>query len=475
MKTPLRTRVLVAIANFGAKNDAYLRRIIAEYRSMTFEVDIVVLSNLHKELGNDLELLVVDLQGKDSWTLPFEHKRILASRLNDYDLFIYSEDDMLVTERNVRAFLEVSPALREDEIAGFMRFEEGQDGEFHFPDVHGPFHWDPKSIRSRGNYTFAFFTNEHSGCYVLTQEQLRRSIDSGGFLVGPHCDGIYLLPESAATDPYTQCGLTKIVCVSRFEDFLVHHLPNKYVEVGLGVSDRELRRQLRTLLRIGSNGHNPESLCKTQTKLKFASYSKSYYEPIRPELVTTIPAEVRTLLSIGCEWGATEALLARRGVSVVAVPIDPIIPGGAEAAGVEMVYGDFQTARQELSGRSFDCILFSNIMHLIPDPGAILSLFQGLLSHNGKTILLVPKVIPLLVYWRRTRRDKFFWNFGGYETTGVHTISQRKIRRWFHEAGIEPESIIEVRSPQAKADDGVMAALRNNIRFLEFLAVGRSA
>ncbi len=442
---------------------------------MPFDVDIVVLSNLHKELGGDVELVVVDLQGKDPWTLPFAHKEILAKRLDDYDLFIYSEDDTLITERNLRAFLEVSGALRKDEILGFMRFEQGQAGEFHFPDVHGYFHWDPESVRSRGNYKFAFFTNEHSACYVLSQEQLRRAIDSGGFLVRPHRDGIYLLSESAATDPYTQCGFTKLICISRFEDFLVHHIPNKYVEVGFGVNGREVRRQLQTLLEVSNNGHAPRSLCETQTKLKSATYSKSYYEPVRPELVSSIPEDVRTLLSVGCEWGATEAALVERGLSVVAVPLDPVIPGGAQAAGVEMVYGDFHSVREQLSGRFFDCILFSNIIHLVPDPGSILSLFQGVLSDQGTTILLVPKISPLLVYWRKIRRNKCFWDFGGYETTGVQLTSRRSIRRWFRKAGMEPERIIEIRSPQAPALDGPMRGLTNNILFSEFLAVARRA
>jgi SAM-dependent methyltransferase len=473
VKTPLPIRVLVAIASFGTKNDAYLRQLVNQYESMPFDVDIVVLSNLHKEIGG-VKLVVVNLQEKDPWTLPFAHKEILAGGLNDYDLFIYSEDDTLVTERNLRAFLEVSNVLREDEILGFMRFEERKDGELHFPDVHDYFHWDIRSVRSRGQYKFASFTNEHSACYVLTRQQLRKAIESAGFLVNPH-HSVYDLACTASTDPYTQCGFKKLICISRFDDFLVQHLPNKYVEVGFGVSGRELRRQLDTLARISSNGHTPQSLCETQTKLKSASYSKSYYEPVRPELITSVPAEVKTLLSVGCEWGATEAKLAEKGLSVVAVPLDPVIPGGAEAAGVEMVYGDLRSAREQLIGRSFDCILFSNIIHLVPDPETVLSLFQGLLADKGRTILLVPKVAPLFVYWRRIRRDGFFRDLGGYESTGVHSTSRRTIRRWFRKAGMETESIVEVRSPQARAVDGFMCSLRNKFLFSEFLAVAKKA
>ena len=43
-------RVLVAIATYGRSNDRYLDRIIREYRSMAFAVDIVLLSNIDKSV-----------------------------------------------------------------------------------------------------------------------------------------------------------------------------------------------------------------------------------------------------------------------------------------------------------------------------------------------------------------------------------------------------------------------------------------
>src|SRR5579864_7031120 len=146
------TKILVAIASWNTKNDQYLAQLVREYRSMSYDVDIVVLSNLRKEVGPGVELVVVDLRGRDPWSLPFAHKEILARRQNDYDLFIYSEDDILITERNLSAFQKISAVLCEDELAGFFRFEEGPHGEQHFPDAHHHFHWDPASIRARGEY-----------------------------------------------------------------------------------------------------------------------------------------------------------------------------------------------------------------------------------------------------------------------------------------------------------------------------------
>ena len=51
------------------------------------------------------------------------------------------------------------------------------------------------------------------------------------------------------TDPYTKCGLTKVVCISNVADFLVHHTPNKYIG-RLGLDAVRFQQQLDALLDI---------------------------------------------------------------------------------------------------------------------------------------------------------------------------------------------------------------------------------
>jgi 2-polyprenyl-3-methyl-5-hydroxy-6-metoxy-1,4-benzoquinol methylase len=438
---PDKLKLLVAIASCGTKNDECLARLIQEYHSMPYSVDVVVLSNIRKALGPGVEVLLVDLRGKNPWCLPFAHKRIFAERLSDYDLFIYSEDDTLIRERNIAAFLEVSAVLPENEIAGFLRYEEGSDGRSSYPEVHGRFHWDPASVRSRGPYTLAFFTNEHSGCYVLRQDHLRRAIGSGGFLVDAHA-WRYDLLCSAATDPYTQCGFRKLTCISHLDDFLVHHLPNKYVGTWLGVRDPELRRQVRALLKVGQNGRRPVSLFETGTKLKNGAYSKLYYEPVKPDVVAAVPATVRTVLSIGCGWGATEAYLAEKGMRVSALPLDPVIPGGAQAAGVEIIPGSFAQALHELDGRKFDCLLLSNVLHLVPNPTGILSCLGSLLSKGGTAIAVSPNMARLSTAWKVLRDPAASAVLGGYEKTGAHWVSERVLRAWFRSSGMKIEKAL---------------------------------
>jgi hypothetical protein len=241
-------KLLVALTSYGTLNDRHLSRLIQEYQSMSFDVDILVLSNIRKNLGHSIEG-VVRPYGNPR-TLAFLHKQVFADRLEAYDLFLYSEDDVLVTERNIHAYLSASQSLGDGEIAGFLRFEKGANDR-NYPDIHGNFHWDPSSVRRRGDSTWAHLTNEHSACYLLTRAQLRRAIDSGGYLVRPH-QGKYDLLCAAATDPYTQCGFRKLLCVSEIDKFLVHHLSNKYVGTCTGIGEREFRTQIEGLLAINA-------------------------------------------------------------------------------------------------------------------------------------------------------------------------------------------------------------------------------
>ena len=489
-------KILVVIPTWGTKNDRYLLQLVEEYRAMPFDLDIIVLSNIRREVAPDVEVIVV--RPKNQWSprrvatalrhpwllhqeyrewkrhleFPFLHKGILAERINDYDLFIYSEDDTLISERNIRAFLRVSSALPENEIPGFLRFEQGPGGRLNYPEVHGIFHWDPRTVRSRSEYTLAFFTCEHAACYVLTRGQLRRAIDSGGFLVAPHSEKYDLLC-TAATDPYTQCGFQKLICISHLDDFLIHHLPNKYVGTSFGVDDQEFRRQVNVLLRIGKNGHRPGPLYETETKLDYGIYSKSYYEPSRPEVISSVPTSARTVLSIGCGWGATEACLAEKGLRVTAVPLDSVIPGGAQAKGVELIAGNFVEARRALTGRTFECLLLSNVLHLVPNPVEVLSSFRELLQPEGKCVVVAPNTTQVGAGWKTTRGQESVSLPGKYQETGVHSCSRKILEGWFRESGMQVEAFADLVGPRARGLGRLTLGLIDPWLASEFIAVAR--
>jgi 2-polyprenyl-3-methyl-5-hydroxy-6-metoxy-1,4-benzoquinol methylase len=453
-------KVLVTIANYGSGNDRYLARVLDEFRGMREEVDIVVTSNVPKDLGQDVEV-IVGLPAKNPRSLPFAHKDIFAKRRDKYDLFIYVEDDILITQRNIDAFLQMTRILPENEYAGFFRTETDASGRLYFPDVHRQYHWDAGSVCSRGDRTFAFFTNEHSGCYVLTRDQLHRAIASEGFLV-PFHEGQYEPLESAATDPFTQCGFRKLICISHLNEFLVPHLSNKYAGKEC-LSAEEFYMQIRALPGISNNCKPQTTLFPVETKLYHTHWSKNFYEPRQDKLIDLVPQGIGSVLSVGCGWGETEKSLIEKGIRVKAVPIDSVIAVNAEARGVEIVYGNAKQAREKLAAERFDCILFSNVLHLVRQPTDLLASFAELVAPGGVVIASTPNLPWVRRFFRELRFGKTA-NPKNYDSSGMHISTARLLRRWFQQAGLKVDQIsYEIVEEEKKWVDHVSSGLAKSV------------
>jgi SAM-dependent methyltransferase len=464
-------KLLAVVASYGHKNDSYLARVLLEYSRLPFETRTVVLSNTKKNLGHTVEV-VVGTPARDPWSLPFAHKRIFADNVNNFDLFLYSEDDMLMTDRNIRAFLHASEVLPHPHLAGFFQFEEYPDGRRFFPAVHHHFHWAPDSVRTIGNYTVAQFTNEHSACYLLTRDQLKHAIASGGFLVAPH-ESKYDLLVTAATDPYTQCGFKKIICLSHFEDFLVAHLPNKYVGSRMGVDGETLYKQIDRLIRDGDNNAGRRRLLQPETRVFHTQWSKDYYEPCRTDLLNLVPSGAKSVLSIGCGRGHTEAALVRKGMRVTAIPLDSVIAACAESEGVELAHGDIDSSLGQLADRRFDCVLMSNILHLLPEPMKAVERAASLLERGGVVVVAIPNTGRAPFLWRRLRHPARYKNVGKYEYSGMRCVSRAQTIRWLRRSGLGYMNTIEVIPSEWQPVVNRCGRLGARLLSAEYIVVGR--
>jgi hypothetical protein len=227
----------VAIAYHGDKNREHLGRVLAEWAAMPeikAQVDILT--------DRDLQPM------QPPQALPFLARKALVRRLGEADMYVYSEDDILITQRNLLAWWEVARALPATEVPGFMRYEVAEpSGERRFPDMHGRFRWENAEQRQIDGQPqrFAGFSNAHSGCYVVDGTRLLRAMASGHFLVDLHSDPIYGALERGASDIYLQCGLRRLIPLTRFDEFLVHHLPDNYLH--LGKSEAAVRAELQAM------------------------------------------------------------------------------------------------------------------------------------------------------------------------------------------------------------------------------------
>ena len=143
--------------------------------------------------------------------------------------------------------------------------------------------------------------------FILNERSIEKGNQLGRILLPPR-RGRYDMFVTAATDPYTQCGMKKLICISHLDDFCVHHLPNAYVDkMGLYAewADLEIER-LKTIQ--GTNAIRGP-LFETNTLLddEDSVWYKKYYEPVRKDIISLIPKDVQRVLSVGCSCGSTES------------------------------------------------------------------------------------------------------------------------------------------------------------------------
>lgn len=212
-------RLKVAISNYGNSQVEYLNQVVAEYSMFTkYKVDLTVYSTVPVDPPHRMVCSSVGLG------LPFSCRDDMAKEISQHDLFLYAENDMLITEDNIDAFLIHQGTLSSGQISGFYRYEIN-NGVRLLLDLN-PF-WG-KIVTEVFERDFRV-ENQHQGSWLLTRSQLQHCIDSGEFLVPPR-RGPYGILEQGASDPYTNCGLKKVFPrdLALLERLGIRHLPLKY-------------------------------------------------------------------------------------------------------------------------------------------------------------------------------------------------------------------------------------------------------
>lgn len=425
--------ILVAIASYGRAQDHYLNRLLTEFRKCRMRVRTVVLTNELKPVA-DAEVRI-GLPSPNSYSLPFAHKQLFAENIDKYDLFIYTEDDTLITERHIESFLDAQRLLEADEIPGFIRSESNADGHRFITSIHNHFHWVPESAVQRGGEVFASLSNQHSGCFMVTRQQLRKAIDSGGFLVPPHSERYGML-ETAASDLYTQCGLRRLVCVSKIHDFVVAHLPNKYNHY-MGIPVEELELQVQALCDLARSDGWKGSMFEPDSGARQFRWSCDLYAQRDDQILQAVPSTAQTVLSVGCGSGGNEAALLRNGVRLTAVPFDAVFDKVLRDRGVRTCLGPFPQSLDELHVERFDVILLCDLLHLVDNPALWLQRLAIHLKPDGCVVASVPNtgdIIEWVKDWRQGRRRALL---GARTGTEVHGVNQHRLRAWCRSAGLD--------------------------------------
>ncbi len=441
-------KMLVAISNYGTANDRYRDRLLKEYLAMSFGTDIVLMAEKVKDIPAHPNIsLITGLPSRDPWSLPFLHRPLFIERQDDYDLFVYSEDDTLLTEANVNAFLEAERLLPEGMIPGFLRYEEGPDGQRYCSTMHAFYHWDVGSVAEYGGKLFGYYTNEHGALYILTRGQLKKAIASGGYTVTPHA-GMYDMLVSAATDPYTMCGLKKMICLSDIQNFMLHHLPNIYsINAGRSIQNilsyNDLKKQIRAMEKLWSEGRVSERLFPLPQNLPTREFNRVFHTKVKGGITALAGTPPKRILSIGCVDGKDERHLMDMGHSVRAVPADGIIAALASGKGVRLTSPNLDSALKELDGESFDLILLDNVLQYFQKPSELLLRLRESAGNDASAILVARNLKSVTMY-RKRKVGAARRLLGDFSRSGICFTDLSVIRSWIKQSGMRIDSIVPV-------------------------------
>jgi 2-polyprenyl-3-methyl-5-hydroxy-6-metoxy-1,4-benzoquinol methylase len=179
-----------------------------------------------------------------------------------------------------------------------------------------------------------------------------------------------------------------------------------------------------------------------------------YYSQSRKEMLDYMPEMANCILEVGCGSGAF-GLHMRRSfpkARLYGIEIDP--DAAKEAAGIyEQVWeGDVCAVLSQSGGRSFDLIVFNDILEHIVDPWLCLKLARDLLLPNGQVVASIPNMRfwPIL-------SDLFFqgnWNYrdaGVMDRTHLRFFTRKSIHELFNCSGYRIVSICGINETWKKS------------------------
>ena len=380
-------RILVTIANHGVGRPEMVRRLIDEYRSLPHDVSVVLLSDRDKPSSPGVEV-AVGAPTDNPYSLPFAHRKIFAQRRDDFDLFIYSEDDTLFTAANLSRWMDLNAKLPSNLVPGFIRHEENSAGLRTYPSFHSGFHWQTETIAEYRGEVVASYSNLHSALYAIDRPALDIALASGNFDVEPH-SGRYDMLVMAGAGPFIDCGLERVLPLSRTRELSLHHLPNDYVGV-LGIDDDGLQRQIDACVDVYAGRRIAGQLFPVATKLQEFTYDKMIYEQVLEAIPSAITGSPR-ILSVGSGMGLLESRLSEDH-EVVCIPVDAIAQAEIEHLGMASTPPDLTSALDQLHGQRFDAVVLSNVLHHVADPRSWLNALTPL-APEGVMIASVPEML----------------------------------------------------------------------------------
>ena len=136
----------------------YLRKICESHQDLGVEYTTFLITNAREK--NEIKLIKQNIPNKDlhiitpsylghPFLLTWSHRDVFREQISNYSHFLYTEDDILFTKKNLDYWIKAREVLRESPyIPSFFRYEVTSEGEYVSSDV-----TEPQSLQSHIFYS----------------------------------------------------------------------------------------------------------------------------------------------------------------------------------------------------------------------------------------------------------------------------------------------------------------------------------
>ena len=119
--------LLAVLVNFGEEQLDYLQDVVNSLKSFKkYNVTVIVQSNIPLKIEGVDKVNIVKLE--DYQLLPLTCRKEIWDRKDDYDVFLYGENDHLFKEHHIDKHIEYTSILPENRITGLIQYEENEFG-----------------------------------------------------------------------------------------------------------------------------------------------------------------------------------------------------------------------------------------------------------------------------------------------------------------------------------------------------------
>lgn len=182
-------KVLLVFGYYGDRPPDVMEETIRRYRGFkNYDFHIVVMTAKNDKIGEDVEIEHFE-EELGHWFL-WEHQAVIADRQSlNFDLLMFSEDDIRLTEDNFNYFVEHADNLKDTLYhPGFLRFEVFDSGSYlvdmnadswkhgSMSDIKGTKYWT-------ANQFAPLLPNTHQGCFLFTRRRFKELVDANKFYV----------------------------------------------------------------------------------------------------------------------------------------------------------------------------------------------------------------------------------------------------------------------------------------------------